>query len=466
MRFIGRRKELDTLAKLLTRDNAIAVIYGRRRVGKSSLIREFLKKREALYFEGVEGLPKRQQLNNFILQLNHQTGNSFKNVQSWSEAFLKLEPILKSRPAWIVLDEFQWMGNYRSEIVAELKMIWDQYLSQMANVSMILCGSIASFMTTNVVKSKAMYGRSDAVVHLKEFKLKESRKMLKSYGFQELIDAQMILGGIPKYLELLSGYPSLYLALNDLAFTETGYFVEEFDRIFVSHFAKNDDYLKIIDALAKHPYGLFRKELVKMAKIDSGGGLSNHIMNLESAGFIRSVHPIDKSINSRIIKYYISDAYLRFYYSFIKPNLEQIKNGRKLDFNSLTQKSYFLSWRGKAFENVCVQHADKIAEILGFSGINYRVGPYFRAPQRDKPGVQIDLIFDRDDNVLTLCEMKSSKPPISIKVEEEINCKVEILQQQYPRYTIQPVLIYDGTISQELNNTPYIFKKINVKDLV
>lgn len=231
MQFIGRKKELDTLNKLLTRENSVAVIYGRRRIGKSFLIREFLKKCNALYFEGLEGLPKRQQLNNFILQLNYQTDNSFKNVQSWSEAFLKLESVVKDKPAWVVLDEFQWMANYRSEIVSELKMIWDQYLSRIPNVSMILCGSIASFMTTKVVKSKAMYGRTDVVIHLNEFKLIESRQMLKSYGFQELIDAQMILGGIPKYLELLSGYNSLYIALNDLAFTETGYFVEEFERI-------------------------------------------------------------------------------------------------------------------------------------------------------------------------------------------------------------------------------------------
>ena len=466
MQFIGRKKELETLGKLATRDNAIAVIYGRRRIGKSLLIKEFLKKQNALFFEGIEGAPKRQQLKNFILQLNHQTGNSFKNVQSWSEAFLNLETVLKKKPMWIVLDEFQWMANYRSEIVSELKMIWDQYLYGIPNVSMILCGSIASFMTTNVVKSKAMYGRTDAVIHLKEFKLNESRKMLMSYGFQELIDTQMILGGVPKYLELLSGYSSLYQALNDLAFTETGYFVEEFDRIFVSHFAKNNDYLKIIDTLAKHPYGLFRKELVKIAGIDSGGGLSNHLLNLESAGFIKSIHPIDKAINSRIIKFYISDAYLRFYYSFIKPNLKQIKSERGLDFNTLTQTPSFLNWRGRAFENVCTQHAEKIAEILGFSGINYRVGPYFRAPQKNKPGIQVDLIFDRDDNVLTLCEMKSSKSQISINVEKEINHKVELLQQQYPRHTIQPVLIYDGFISKELNNSPYIFRKINAEALV
>jgi len=466
MQFIGRHSELKHLTKLLVRDNTITVIYGRRRVGKSSLIREFLKNYNTLFFEGLEGLPKRQQLRNFILQLNHQTGNSFNYVQSWSEAFFNLEKVLKDTPAWIVLDEFQWMANYRSEIVSELKMIWDQYLSQIPGVSMILCGSIASFMTTNVVKSKAMYGRTDAVIHLKEFKLKESRQMLRSYGFQELIDAQMILGGIPKYLELLDGYPSLYLALNDLALSRNGYFVEEFDRIFVSHFARNSDYLNIIDALAKYPYGLFRKELVKTAKIDAGGGLSNHLLNLQSAGFINSIYPIDKSANSRIIKYYISDAYLRFYYAFIKPNLEQIKNGRKITFNELIHNSNFLSWRGKAFENLCIQHADKIAEILGFSGVNYRIGPYFRAPQKNQPGIQIDLIFDRDDNVLTLCEMKSSKSPISVKVEEEINSKINFLQQQYPRYTIQPVLIYDGSISKELKNSPYLLKTVNSKKLI
>ena len=466
MKFIGREKELKTLSDLKSKSNTIAVIYGRRRIGKSFLIQEFLKESKTLYFEGLEGQSKKQQLKNFILQLNHQTNNNFPHVKSWSEAFFSLEKVLKNDPAWIVLDEFQWMANYRSEIVSELKMVWDQYLSRIPNVSLILCGSIASFMTTQVVKSKSMYGRTDTIIHLKEFSLSESREMLPSYGIHELLDAQMILGGIPKYLELIQGFPSLYAAIDELGLRRNGYFVDEFDRIFVSHFGRNKDYIKIITLLAQHPYGLFRKDIIKKSDIDEGGGLSKQLDNLELAGFISIVHPIDKSTNTRILKYYLSDAYLNFYYSFIKPNINQISNGPMQYFSALVQQGFFYNWKGRAFENLCQHHSGKIAEILGFSGINYRVGPYFRAKKKGNPGIQIDLIFDRDDNVLTLCEMKTSRSLISTGVIEEIERKRGILQKIYPRHTIQPVLIYDGKISNDLMNSPYIYRKIDVIELI
>ncbi len=466
MKFIGREKELKSLSDLKSKSNTITVIYGRRRIGKSFLIRKFLKESKVLYFEGLEGQSKKQQLKNFILQLNHQTNNNFVPAKSWSEVFLSLEKVLKNNPAWIVFDEFQWMANYRSEIVSELKMVWDQYLSRIPNVSLILCGSIASFMTTQVVKSKSMYGRTDKIIHLKEFSLSESRKMLPSYGIHELLDAQMMLGGIPKYLELIQGFPSLYAAIDELGLRQNGYFVDEFDRIFVSHFGRNEDYKKIITLLAKHPYGLFRKDIIKKSGIDAGGGLSKQLDNLESAGFISIVHPIDKSTNTRILKYYLSDAYLNFYYSFIKPNINQINNGPSQNFSTLIQQGFFYNWKGRAFENLCQQHSLKIAKILGFSGINYRVGPYFRAQKGKNPGIQIDLIFDRDDYVLTLCEMKTSRSVIGTDVIEEIELKRETLQKIYPRHTIQSVLIYDGKISKNLMNSPYIYRRIDVTELI
>ncbi len=466
MKFIGRKKELNALNKLSKRKNTITVIYGRRRIGKSCLIKEFLKNKQSLFFEGLEGLSKAHQLKNFILQLNYQTGNKFKKPKSWSEALLNLNSVVENKAYWIVFDEFQWIANYRSEIVSELKMIWDQYLSKTENISMILCGSIASFMTTKVIKSKALYGRTDLVISLKEFKLYETRIMLKDYGFQELLDAQMILGGVPKYLELVSSYPSLYLALDDLAFSETGYFFEEFERIFVSHFAKNADYLKIINCLSKYPYGLYRDELVNKASIDTGGGLTQHLNNLESAGFIKTIYPIDKQKNSRILKYYISDAFLRFYYAFIKPKIAEIENNQQISFNELTHTPLFYNWRGKAFENLCMKHTTKIANILGFSSVKYKVGPYFRASKQGETGSQIDLLFDRADNVLTMCELKSSKSPIGIEVEKEINQKIDFLQKKYKRHSIQAVLIYDGTITNNLKNSPYILKKISSEQLI
>jgi uncharacterized protein len=465
MNFIGRKTELEELSKLFKKDNSITVIYGRRRVGKSLLIREFLKNSPALFFEGQEGLSKQQQLKNFTLQLNHQTKENFSTKRTWTEAFLQLEQVVKEKPTWIVLDEFQWMANYRSEIVSELKMVWDQYLAQIPNVSLILCGSIASFMTSKVVKSKSLYGRTDKIIHLQEFTLAESKLMLPNYGPQELMEAHMIFGGIPRYLELIKDYPSLYIAINDLAFRKNGYFVDEFDRIFVSHFARNEDYSKIITILSQYPYGLYRKDLAEKTAIELGGGLSEHLFNLESAGFIRSFRPLDKKSNSRITKYYLSDAFLRFYFTFILPNKNQIAGGPSLKFSVLAQQSTYQSWRGKAFENLCTQHALTIAHHLGFSDVNYRFGPYFRASSKNMPGVQIDLLFERDDHVITLCEMKSGRY-LNTSVINEVDQKRERLKLVYPRHTILPVLIYDGSLPDSIRHSSTFHKTLEAETVL
>ncbi|MCK4305940.1 MAG: AAA family ATPase, partial [Candidatus Eisenbacteria sp.] len=262
--FVGRNTELSQLRHTLDRPApSIAVVYGRRRVGKSALVRKALEDRPAWYLEGLENQPTSEQIASFCLQLSRQTGEvaADNHPKNWRQAFLLLEPVLKKQPACVVLDEFQWMANYRSAIVSDLKMVWDQYLSQIPGVSLILCGSIASFILNKVVKGSALYGRTDRVIHLREFSLAESAQMLPQYGTDELLDAYMILGGVPKYQELSRDYPSLYLAIEDLAFRENGFLVDEFDRIFVSHFGRNDSYSRIIATLAEHPYGMFRKAL-------------------------------------------------------------------------------------------------------------------------------------------------------------------------------------------------------------
>jgi len=460
--FVGRKRELKQLrASLDSPQSSIAVVYGRRRIGKSALIRHALEERPALFFEGLENQSTSSQLSNFCLQLGRQTGRCGKIdvPKTWREAFLLLEPVLKKAPACIVLDEFQWLANYRSAAVSDLKMVWDQYLSQIPGVSLILCGSIASFMLRKVVKGAALYGRTDRVIHLREFSLAETREMLPDYGDDELWDAYMMLGGIPKYQELLRGYPSLYLAMEDLAFQENGFLVDEFDRIFVSHFGRNEDYARIIAALAAHPYGMFRKDLANSARVDLGGGLSRNLDDLESAGFIHSTRPVSKPANSKLVKYILSDAYLRFYYCFMRAKLSVIKSGKStIRFPSLVQTPRFYSWRGRAFELACLQHAPLIARELGFHGVEYEFGPYFRMPRQGSKGVQVDLVFDRADNVLTLCEMKCSRAPLGKNVVDEMEEKAALLREAFPRKTVQNVLLYLGKITDSVARSPYLYR--------
>lgn len=463
--FVGRKQEINKLRELVEGQRPrIGVIYGRRRIGKSELIRESLRGRQAYFFEGLENQSKANQLTNFAFQFRQQfqASESEAKTKNWREAFAQLNPILEKNPGTVVFDEFQWMANYRSQIVSDLKMIWDQYWSRIPGVNLILCGSIASFMTSRVIKSNALYGRTEVIIHLTEFKLSESRALLNAKSEEEVLDAHMVVGGVPLYLNLLATKSSVQLGVNELAFTKDGYLVEEFDRIFTSHFGGNRDFQAIIEVLAKHPYGLLRTELAKLAKVDSGGGFSRNLYDLESAGFIRAISPIKNPSSKRLVRYILSDAYVRFYFEFILPNLAKIKRQNQQHlFSSITQSGKYQNWKGRSFEYVCMEHAPRVAFILGFSGIEYTFGPHFKSADAKGEGVQIDLLFKRADKVITLCECKYRQRSIGMDIIDSVEEKVERLQQDFPRYTIQRVLLYHGNISPDLEKSGYFYAMIH-----
>jgi len=468
--FIGRKKELQLIkTKVESRNSAIIVVYGRRRVGKSLLIDQAMNNYKALKFEGIENRSTTDQINNFLLQLNYQLKpeKPVHNTSNWREAFIYLFDQIKDRSTHLVFDEFQWMANYRKDIVSDLKMVWDQYLSQIPGLTLVLCGSIASFMLHKVIRSKALYGRTDLHIHLKPFNATETSLMLPDKGLKEVVEAHMFTGGIPKYLELLKTESSIYTSLNREAFTESGYYFQEFDRIFTSHFGRNPDFEKIIRTLAKHPYGMLRKELLNHAGISPGGNVTKHLFDLESADFIRSSIPIDKKTNFRHFKYTLTDAYMRFYFAFIEPARRKIIEGLSDTlFFRISQTPVFSDWKGRAFEYFCIQHAKRISEILGFNGIDFMFGPFFRSHTVKTAGVQIDLVYDRADNVITLCEMKYLNRPVGVSIIEDIEKKVQVLQEFYPEKTIQRVLVTLTPPSNDLINAGYLYRVITADEII
>ncbi len=470
--FIGRESELAQLKEIIMLEkSAICVVYGRRRVGKSELIREATKGARVIFIEGLENQSKQAQISNFLGQLKLQcrADLSNPNPSTWREALLNLLPFVQDDPerrgSVIVFDEFQWLANYRHELVSDLKMVWEQYLSRQGKVTLILCGSVASFMISKVIKSSALYGRTDSIIHLQPFKLEDTARLLSNRCADEVLEAQMLVGGIPKYLELLSSFPSVRLAMQQLGFTADGYFVEEYQRIFVSHFGKQALYRKVIEVLASHPYGLERKQLLRLSKAKEGGSFTKVLENLEAAGFVYSFRPLDCPENSKLQRFSVRDPYLKLYFSFIKPNLKKIKTASKDLFLQLMQTSSYLGWRGVAFENLCYDHAHAIAGMLGFSGIEYSFGPFYRRGEGLQAGVQIDLAFDRADNVISLCEMKYTEAPVGVEVIQHVQKKVEHLSS-FSRKTIQKVLITKSPATKELQQRGYFYKIISAESLI
>lgn len=466
--FIGRSEETARLrAAIEARAPKIALIYGRRRIGKTALIRQAIGRTPALIIEGLENQSTQAQIASFLDQVSRQLRRKLPPVTSWQAALMELDKALAKRRMIIVLDEFQWLANYRQELVSTLKMVWETRLSRQPGRTLILCGSIASFMTTKVLNSSAFYGRVDLTIHLQGFRLAETARMLPKRGVQEVLDAQCFTGGVPKYLELLSQGASITTSLNEEAFRANGYFVAEYERIFTSHFGWNAEFQRLIRALASAPYGLNRRDLAAKANVDEGGMLSQRLYDLEAAGFISSQRPFDKGHESRLLRYHLSDPWMSFYHAFMRTRLKQIREGTRRDlFTAIRHTGAFRSWMGRAFELVCMRHSDQIAEIIGFSAINYDAGPWFRAPRKGIPGVQIDLAFDRDDGVITLCEMKRQTAPLGRAVIAEVERKADVLRREYPRRTIQPVLVLDGPVSKEIEASGYFYRIVQAAELL
>ncbi|HBJ82977.1 MAG TPA: hypothetical protein DDZ88_03700 [Verrucomicrobiales bacterium] len=466
--FIGRSEETARLrAAIEARAPRIALVYGRRRIGKTALIRQAIGREPALFIEGLENQSTQAQIASFLDQASRQLRRKLPAVTTWQAALMELDKALVSRRMIIVLDEFQWLANYRQELVSTLKMVWETRLSRKPGRTLILCGSIASFMTTKVLNSSAFYGRVDVTIHLQGFRLAETAKMLSKRGLQEVLDAQCFTGGVPKYLDVLSRSSSIAAGMNEEAFRANGYFVEEYERIFTSHFGWNTEFQRLVRALAASPYGLNRRDLAAAADVDEGGMLSQRLYDLEAAGFISSQRPFDKGHESRLLRYHLSDPWMSFYHAFMRTRLKQIREGGRRDlFQAIRQTGAFRAWMGRAFELVCMRHSEQIAHILGFGAINYDVGPWFRAPRKGITGVQIDLAYDRDDGVITLCEMKRQTAPLGRAIITEVERKAEVLRAEFPKRTIQPVLVVDGPVSREIGASGYFYRVIQAAEIM
>jgi len=446
--FIGREREIARLTEENWRDQAeLIAIYGRRRVGKTALIEHAFKNKKTAFwkFEGLEGGSKKSQIEHFLFTLSELSGdNSFLNKRkvSWQDALLLLFKKIKNKKIVLFFDEFQWMANMRQELVSILKWAWDNYFLNNLGCKLIVCGSISSFMVRNVLKSKALYGRIDLEIHLKPLSVSETKEFLKEkYSDLQALETFLITGGIPQYIKEINPSLSLIQNLNHLAFKPEGYFVSEYNRLFISHFARNDVYDKIIKALAKKSPQT-TDELAKSVHQKKGGTFTRYLEDLELADFIDRFVPIDKTGKSRFVKYRIDDEFLHFYFTFIEPNKNSIQKETLQSYQILTGAQYE-QWKGYSFERFCRKHARLVAKKLGFSGIKYESGSWFRKAK--EKSAQIDLLFVRADNVLTVCEAKFVNK-IQSKIIDDVEQKLEVLSSFYS-FPVQKVLILGKEVS-------------------
>jgi len=466
--FVGREKEVKRLEEICAVPGSkILVVYGRRRVGKTELLEQTLRTRGLLKFEGRENKPQQQQMQFVMRQLASYAEEPLLArlpVEDWVEVLKEIAERTKKGTWTVYFEEVQWLANYETDFVTALKYVWDNMFRHNQNLIIILCGSSPSFMINSVIKSKALHNRSQYELPVKELNLIEAREMLKTHSQNEAFDAYLTLGGIPEYLKLFKTKQSFYVSLCKESFIPGAFFASEYERIFTSSLGSNKHYRQIIAYLSRRRYAT-RNEILKHLKLRSGGALSSELLDLEVCGFIDCYAPFNRSSRGHLVRYCITDAYMQFYFRFIEPNAKEIEQG---DFQSnplqALNMTVYQQWLGYAFERFCRKSHRQIAALLGFKGVKYRSGSYFsRKTTEEEPGFQIDLLFDREDKVLTICEVRYSQTPMSSRVIDEFEKKLQTLPNTDQK-TIQKVLITNRGVDAGLQRRAYFDSLIQLDD--
>lgn len=462
----GRAEEIRILETDYKRkESSIVVVYGRRRIGKSALVQSYAKEKPRFLFEAIEEQKLNLQIAHFLDQLKQQHHDDLSenlSFDSWEQIFRYLSKIFserdQSKKLVFYLDELQWMATGHSKLISLLKYVWDNSWKNL-NIQLILCGSIASFMLDKVIHSKALYGRVDIELQIKELNLASLSKIKKDkISKNDCLLYNIIWGGVPKYFELLK--PELPAAQNiqQLCFNEEGYLFNEYKKIFYSQFKEYLIYERIINLIRVSPLSL--AELSKKLKIKSGGGLGRYLKVLEKSRFIRPYTSILKG-GGKEIKYKIFDEYLYFYSKYIRPSQTKLKKIPDKNYFKMHVESQWKPWLGIAFENYCLKNVNLIIGAIGILDETTDLGPYF---EKGKNSFQIDLLIKVKNGDIYLCECKYQDKPITADVIPDIERKKRLIAKKV-KGIIKTVLIAPNGASKELISSEYFHSILTLKDL-
>ena len=419
-KLIGRKKEQVILQQAInSEESEMVAIIGRRRVGKTFLIRSVYQDRIDIEFTGVQNATRKEQLASFHFLITRYADDIklIKLPKNWLEAFHQLITILdKKRNAnkKIVLffDELPWLATKKSGFLKALGFFWNNWASK-NNVLLVICGSAASWMIQKVVKDRGgLHNRITKRINLKPFTLAETALFFKSKRVKlnryHTILIYMIMGGIPHYLKEIKAGKSAIQNIDDLCFSEDGLLADEFTNLYPALFENSDNHIAVIKALSTKWKGLTRADIIKVGKLADGGGLTKVLTELKHSGFISDYYPFGKKNKDKL--YRLTDEYSLFYLHFIAQQKRNIKDAWK----ALSQTPTFNAWSGYAFESICIKHIGQIKKALEIGGIYSEESSFIFRGNATLHGIQIDLLIDRNDQVINLCEMKFQRTPFNI----------------------------------------------------
>ena len=408
---IGRKKEIGLLQRIVeSKEPEFVAIYGRRRIGKTFLIRHFFKNSFTFYFSGSENSSMKMQLENFKIAFQNYFKKTIPTPESWTIAFEMLRnEISRSKKKGrkvIFIDEMPWLTTMGSNFIQSFEYWWNTYASLNPDILLIVCGSSTSWMINKIIKNRGgLHNRVTRQIQLQPFSLKECEELVNKQKFMldrnQILSYYMIFGGVPYYWKQLDKLKGLPQNIDNMFFNNSATLQDEFSDIYHSLFKHSEKYILLVIALGEKRMGLSRDEIVKHSNLTDGGSITRMLEELEQCGFIRSYYGFGKKQKNKI--YQLIDLFSLFYLNFIKEKTNNDENYWTNNFGTPKHNT----WQGYSFEQVCLWHIPQIKHKLGISGVTTSYSSW-RSSDTEM-FAQIDLVIDRNDRVINLCEMKYSK---------------------------------------------------------
>ena len=472
--FIGRSVELERLNDLLEMPVAsLVVVKGRRRIGKSRLLREFAKKiKQTYFFSGLPPTPEttaQSQRQEFNHQLTRELNIRGVSAENWGDMLWHLAQKTQKGQVLIVLDEITWMGSYDADFLGQLKNAWDLYFSQNPHLILALSGSMSAWIEKNILSSTGFLGRESLTLTLRELPLDVCKAFWTTTGeapsVYEMLRVLAVTGGVPRYLEAINPHWSAEENIRRLGFMEGGILVSEFEKIFSDLFApRNELYKKIVTLLATGDKS--QAEIAESLGYKTQGDMGEYLEELVASGFVSRdfTWNIHKGGTSNLSRYRLSDNYARFYLKYIMPNHIKIERGL-FDDLSLTALPGWASVMGLQIENCILANHKKIKTLLRIPSEEVEMdGPFFQRKTVRHPGCQIDYMVQTRAHVLYACEIKFSRHPVGMMVVEEMKQKIASITLP-KQYFCRPVLIHVNGVTDEVIDSQYFSRIIDMAEL-
>ena len=446
---VGREEEQASLAQFFNSPRAeFLAVYGRHRVGKTYLIREYFHKKKSctlFYVTGIFRAPMKRQLKEFTKEIGHVFfhGMELKEKTNWFDTFELLseainKQIAKNQKIVLFFDEFPWMATPRSKLLEALEYYWNRYWSLDKRIKLIICGSAASWIIKNIINNKGgLHNRLTHTINLRPLTLCETKEYLKHINFKlnerHVTQIYMTTGGIPYYLSQIHSGNSATQIIEGLGFSKNNFLLREFDNLYASLFTEAESYIELVRTIARKKYGIGQDELIQLIPgASKGGTLVDRLRDLESAGFIMSFKPFHHQ--KKGIRYRVIDEYSLFYFDWIEPIKEALLAGslQKGYWENIHKTPTWHNWAGYAFEAICFKHLPQIAKALSLPASAIPFTWHYKPSKTSKEdGAQIDLLFDRNDDAITLCEIKYTELPFVIdkNYAAQLKRKIDVFQK-------------------------------------